>query len=158
MGSGKGKTKRVQAIPEWRATHSMQPWDDFVMGQGIPKVPMVSYYLPGNQADELGIEDVLKVVTELFQDFTSVGMLNLPQGRSSDEYEFVAVRNEASPGTVNYNGGRENVALRDLRSNTQETLDAYPARWFTPDTLMSSWSVESLARALVQTLGSLAQK
>src|ERR1039458_2861370 len=147
MGSGKGKARRTQAIPAWRATHSMQPWYDFVMSQGIPKKSIVGYYLPGYQADELGIEDVLKITTELFQDFTSVGMLNLPRGRSADEYEFVAVRNEAMPGTVNYNGGRENVALHDLRSSTQETLDASPARWFTPDTLMSSWSMEGLARA-----------
>jgi hypothetical protein len=155
MGSGRGETKRVQAVPAWRATYRRDTWTDFVRTQGVEGKHLIDYYLPELKGKELATTDALNIVQELFQDFIDIGMLNLPAGRKADDYEFALVAGEASRGTVSYRGD-EMAALVDRDQGIQDTLDFDLLFSFNSETLMSSDSIERLTRVLVESLSSLA--
>ena len=114
MGSGRGKTRRVQssaglaaqAIPH--LLFDKGEWDEFVDGHDLVFVNLYEYYLgrPGNHIDS---SETKKVMDELFADAVAVGAIVLPDDYGVDDFEFrmlgrgrieISMKNEPALGTA----------------------------------------------------------
>ena len=99
MGSGKGKSRRVQAAPALviPGTHEnplrgawcdKSKWAGFVTRGGLENVRVFPYYLAEDAAKDDEAIDRTKVIQELFVDAVSVGSLILPEPCVVDDFHL----------------------------------------------------------------------
>src|ERR1039458_9425834 len=99
MGSGKGKSRRVQAAPVLviPGTHksprrgaycSKDKWAGFVTKGGLANVKVFPYYLAERAAEDDEAIDRSKVIRELFVDAVAVGALILPESCDVDNFQL----------------------------------------------------------------------
>src|ERR1035437_5318841 len=96
MGSGKGKTRRAQAIKfddldaVAEATSDRNKWSKFVEAGHLKGVKIYQYYL--GDASRKAYSDVAreKLTRELFIDAVAVGALTLPAKYSAEDFAFRA--------------------------------------------------------------------
>jgi hypothetical protein len=74
-------------------------WADFLAGGELDDVSVFKYYLgdKGGAArtrENMPVEDLEKLATELFADVVAIGAVELPDGYSADDFEFKIVPNE----------------------------------------------------------------
>ena len=91
MGSGKGKTRRVQAVatplnPDMSAS-SEKSWDEFVASTGIKTTKLFRYYL-GDDVVLPSDSQYEKLADEMFSDMVSVGVLVLPRPYEPSDFVF----------------------------------------------------------------------
>src|ERR1017187_8560061 len=101
MGSGKGKTRRVQAVlatlpaecaPAWaeEAVLDKSKWSDFVKNSDMVRTKVYPYYLgkSASSPPDYCNADHEKVVTELLADFVAVGAMVLPAPYTVEDFEL----------------------------------------------------------------------
>ena len=91
MGSGKGRTRRAQAVatplnPDMSA-FSEKSWDEFVASTGIKTTKLFRYYL-GDDVALPSDSQYEKLVDEMFADMVSVGAIVLPRPYESRDFVF----------------------------------------------------------------------
>ena len=92
MGSGKGKTRRVQTqvpTPILQGLNKdvafyLDRWDKFVADGRLGRVPLYKYYL-GNASP--GVAECEGVPQELFTDAVTVGAITLPKPYKAEDFE-----------------------------------------------------------------------
>jgi hypothetical protein len=110
MGSGRGRARRVNIrygptttgaldgplIPD-AASCDLEIWRNYVQQNNFARRTLSQHYLGKKiNASNLNHQDIVKVVHELFLDLVSMGALQLPAGRTPDEYDFV-LKNGITP-------------------------------------------------------------
>jgi hypothetical protein len=91
MGSGKGKSKRVQALTtEVKAkdevVHIPRKWREFLRESGLSSTKLYRYYLGRSSTPELSQAEYLKLLNELFADAVETGVLILPGQRVKEDF------------------------------------------------------------------------
>src|ERR1017187_8346567 len=85
MGSGKGKTRRAQAVarptkPKVKAAvHHPEKWEEFIRAAGLEDVKVYDYYLGQRSSHSNSNLERSRVATELFEDAVAVGAIVLPK-------------------------------------------------------------------------------
>jgi hypothetical protein len=158
MGSGKGKTRRVQAsvsAAKTRKTPTIsegkRKWGEFTRDSGMEKVVMHEYYLGRPFGNSIGAKqvaaDAKKEVAELFADMAAVGALYFPGSLSAEDFEF-AVGN--APGQNARMGLKSNPGIT--------TVLPPPSQYLYPNVLMDSPHVYSYLEAFQDSIDILADQ
>ena len=95
MGSGRGKTRRAQALvsqaakqtKKFDAAFQEDKWKEFVRDSGLRKVNLQQYYL-GKIVPNLTDSEAEVIITNLFNDAVLVGAITLPANCVSDDFQF----------------------------------------------------------------------
>ena len=104
MGSGQGKSRRVQAVDPWRRAkkeeYKDKNWSEFTKNNGLDDVTLYEYYL-GEGASQYSKDDAIaKVLSELLADAIVLGEVALPVPYTAADFEF-QISSGAPHGWVN---------------------------------------------------------
>src|ERR1035437_6498353 len=91
MGSGKGKTRRVQATTSGTAVEEVvlveKKWASFLEDNHIGRIKVYKYYFD-NIPQQPVASDYEGAITELFADAVSVGAITLPSPYNVESFQF----------------------------------------------------------------------
>src|ERR1035437_1491374 len=91
MGSGKGKSKRAQALAakveaEDGVVHIPRKWREFLDESGLGSTKLYRYYLGRSGIPPLSQAECLKLLNELFADAVEMGVIILPDQHVKEDF------------------------------------------------------------------------
>jgi hypothetical protein len=152
MGSGKGKTRRVQATTAGAAVKEVvlveKKWTSFLEDNHIGRIKVYKYYFD-NIPQQPAASDYEAAITELFADAVAVGAITLPSPYSTESFQFKIA---ADPNAGRYYQPMT-VSLAARPSSEQKMGNVY--RYLKSTTPMEGWNVTWVLRQLHRELNRL---
>jgi hypothetical protein len=149
MGSGRGKTRRVQSTRKPYCDPTI--WEAFVAEHGISDEKILEYYLgdypiPHSQR-RLSGEEVERVMRELWSDWAATGALSFPAGGTASDYELV-VREDAP---IPDGNDHSRLYLREISSGAEDVAIVH-ARNQLGDFTLGDWKTTNLIQLITRAL------
>jgi hypothetical protein len=157
MGSGKGKTRRVQSgVAELseamraEAVTAREKWNQFVQDSGIQKVKLFRYYLDKDEAARLSDADYEQLMRELLADIIAAGVVTAPDTSSADDIVFKMVDGNqvVTGGTIGAGTDFRNCMTVALKSSPEKAIAMFMPRYhFGKPTVMGDLIVQKAVEA-----------